>query len=322
VRGAPPSPARAAVTVLPHLPGVYRFRDERNVVMYLGRATDLRSRVGSYWTGLGDRPRLRRMVERIAAVEAVPCDSVHEAAWLERNLLDRALPRFNRARGGQEVPGYLCLDLRPRSLGVTPTRRADVAVGTTTFGPYLGSTQLRLAVSALDRLHPLRYATGALTGSERDMAAVRGVDATDRTAMVEHLIAILERRPEAVRAALDELTRLRHEAVARLAFESAAQLQAEIEALDWLTAAQRVTAGTPLDVELFGWAAGVLTTFRIRAGRLDTWTRTPCSESSGANRSARTPQEWRAFVDRAVALDAQLARHSTIAARPHPPRGG
>jgi excinuclease ABC subunit C len=69
---------------LPNAPGVYRFRDGRGRVLYVGRATELRSRVASYWADPRDRPHLARMVDGIARVEAVICDSVHEAAWLAR----------------------------------------------------------------------------------------------------------------------------------------------------------------------------------------------------------------------------------------------
>ena len=79
------SPAREVCSLLPHEPGVYRFRDERDRVMYVGRASDLRSRTRSYWGDLHGRRHLRRMVGQIARVEALVCQSVHEAAWLERN---------------------------------------------------------------------------------------------------------------------------------------------------------------------------------------------------------------------------------------------
>jgi len=105
--------AHGSVALLPAEPGVYRFRDASDRVLYIGRAVDyigravdLRRRVGSYWSNLGTRSRLRRMVERIVDVEVVVCDSDHEAAWLERNLLERMLPRWNRARGGSERAAF------------------------------------------------------------------------------------------------------------------------------------------------------------------------------------------------------------------------
>ena len=87
----------AVIGQLPCAPGVYRFRDAGGRVLYVGPATTLRSRVASYWSDLRDREHLGPMVARVARIEAVACDSAHEAAWLERNLLETSLPRWNRS---------------------------------------------------------------------------------------------------------------------------------------------------------------------------------------------------------------------------------
>ena len=87
-----------AIAALPVAPGVYRFRDARGRVLYIGRATSLRNRVASYWSDLCDRGHLVPMVARVARVEAVACDSSHKAAWLERNLLETSMPP--RVSGG------------------------------------------------------------------------------------------------------------------------------------------------------------------------------------------------------------------------------
>ena len=98
--GPPAASPREQVTRLPLGPGVYRFRDAAGHVLYVGRAVCLRRRAASYWGDLGDRGHLAAMVARIARVEAVPCASAHEAAWLERNLLQRRTPPWNRSRSG------------------------------------------------------------------------------------------------------------------------------------------------------------------------------------------------------------------------------
>src|SRR5215510_7357692 len=102
-RGPPLTAARRVggapsyLSQLPAEPGVYRFRDVRDRALYIGRTADLRRRVPSYWGGLRDRRHLRRMVPNIARVEALVCASEHEAAWLERNLLEHRKPRWNRS---------------------------------------------------------------------------------------------------------------------------------------------------------------------------------------------------------------------------------
>src|SRR3982074_414582 len=86
---------RTVVAQLPNTPGVYRFRDASERVLYIGRATNLRRRVGSYWTQ--PKGRLAEIVRRIGRIEAAICQSEHEAAWLERNLLEQALPPGDKA---------------------------------------------------------------------------------------------------------------------------------------------------------------------------------------------------------------------------------
>jgi len=176
--------AREQATRLPLAPGVYRFRDASGRVLYLGRATSLRRRVASYWGDLGGRAHLGPMVARIARVEAVACDSAHEAAWLERNLLQAVKPPWNRAPdGGQEAEVWIRLSDDPRTPGVTVVHERNDK--DRHFGPYLGGRQVRLAVSGLGRVLPLTYTGGTLTGARQDMARIRGISEADRVPLAE-----------------------------------------------------------------------------------------------------------------------------------------
>lgn len=298
---------RTAVATLPNTCGVYRFRDERGKVLYIGRATELRHRVGSYWSNLRGRRHLKGMVAQIVQVEAVACDSVHEAAWLERNLLERSKPRWNRIRGGLEVPVYVRLDRRggtPRLLvdhGPHAPDDADV------YGPYLGGTQARLAVSALGRVLPLGYTGERLTGSERDMARARGVGVADRDLFLATTIAVLHRRPDAVDTVRQQLIRQRDRASEGLAFEFAERIQQEIEAVDWLVAEQKATVLTDPDSDVYGWADDLLVRFEFRGGRLSTWTQRSCRRANAQRYLDRTPDAWRPFADRSAELASRLS---------------
>jgi excinuclease UvrABC nuclease subunit len=106
--------------------------------------------VGSSWGDLGDRRHLASMVTRIDRVEAVACDSEHEAAWLERNLLEHRLPPWNRT-GGPEVPVYIRLDPGPAAPGLRVVHEHERSAGGRHFGPYLGGARVRLAASGLHR---------------------------------------------------------------------------------------------------------------------------------------------------------------------------
>lgn len=289
---------------LPGEPGVYRFRDETGRALYLGRAEHLRRRVTSYWGDLGHRRHLRRMVARIATVEAVVCASPHEAAWLERNLLERSKPPYNRVRGGLEVPVNIRLRRRRGAATLDVVHLSEPEDGEL-FGPYLGGVRVRLAVAALDRVLPLAYAGPRLAGSERDLARVLGVGAGDLEPLVRTVTAVLTGDPTAVATVRDELRRRRDAASKNLAFELAARLQAEAEALEWVVSAQRVTLPEPLDVDVNGWADGVHVTFEMRRGRLNGWRQRTCDESTVRAMVDATPPEWAVFARR----NAELAVH-------------
>jgi excinuclease ABC subunit C len=291
--------ARSAVLALPAGPGVYRFRGGGRV-LYLGRAADLRRRVMSYWGDLRDRPHLRRMVPRIEAIEAVPCDSEHEAAWLERNLLERAKPRWNRAIGGQEVPVRIHLDARAGRLDVV--HEHDAGNGAL-FGPYLGGLKVRLAVGGLRRAVPIGYAGERLGGFDRDLARVRGVTGT-RSSMVDTLVAVLTGDASAATLVRAELVARRDAAATALAFELAARIQSELTALDWVLAEQKVTRPSTDDAEVHGWHDGLLVSFTIDGGRMRTWRQRHCHDPSEL--LERTPEPWRDFAARAASLATAL----------------
>jgi excinuclease ABC subunit C len=291
------------LSALPTAPGVYRFRDAAGRVLYVGRAVELRRRVRSYWGSQKGRPRMRRMVPQIVGVEVVACDSEHEAAWLERNLLEHRKPRWNRARGGLETPVYLRLDPQAKTPSLTVVH--EIADSLTHFGPYLGGNQVRLAVSALGSVYPLAYAGEGLTGAAASMAQARGVVPADRGTLVDALSDLLHRGPDAAAEAHAYLEERRDRAAKDLEFELAGRIQEQIQALAWLVSPQRVTSQHPVDAVAAGWADGLLVEFGIKGGRLTTWTQRPCDADEAAPLVDATPAAWSDFVLR----NAQLAAH-------------
>jgi len=255
----------------------------------------------SYWGDLGDRAHLAPMVARIAQVEAVTCDSAHEAAWLERNLLGHRRPPWNRAPGGQEAEVWIRLSASPRRPGLTVVRQP--ASGD--FGPYLGGQKVRDAVSGLGRVLLLGYAGDGQAGTERDMARVRGTSPGARAGLARAIAAVLDRDQAAVSALCAELTARRDAAAAALAFEFAGRLQAELEALDWVTGEQKVT-GAQDDADVCGWADSVLVWFEIRDGRMRGWRQRPCGAAAARPHLTGTPPRWADFAHRNAELAARL----------------
>ena len=307
---------------LPAEPGVYRFWDADGRVLYIGRAVDLRRRVRSYFGSLKGRPRMRRMVPQIVRVDVAVCASEHEAAWLERNLLERSKPRWNRARGGLEVPVWIRIDDGPRAPGLTVSH--EVVGDLPHFGPYLGGTRVREALTALGALYPLAYAADGLRGAEQAMAEARGVRPADRARLAAALSAVLGRDPAAVGAARTELAERRSRAASELEFEAAGRIQEQLGALEWLVSEQRVTIGegrahaAPTDgrrrprrgkpdAVVAGWADGVLVEFGVVDGRVSTWVQRPCAEEAAAPLLAGSPGPLVAFATRNAAIAAELS---------------
>ena len=299
--------ARELALRLPSGPGVYRFSDARGRVLYLGRAVSLRRRAVSYWGDLGDRAHLAPMVARTARLEAVVCDSAHEAAWLERNLLQASLPPWNRApSGGQEKEVWIRLSESALASGVAVVHRPTAAPGARYFGPYLGGLQVRRAVSGLSRVLPLGYAGGPPSGTRRELARALGVSDAERDELARTVAAVLDRDPASVASVRERLTARRDAAAARLAFEFAARLQDELEALAWVTSEQKVTRATPDEFDVCGWADGVLVQFAVRGGRLSGWAQRACAAASARGPVAATPPEWAGFARRNAELAACL----------------
>jgi len=126
-----------------------------------------------------------------------------------------------------------------------------------------------------------------------------------RSGLARTIAAVLDRDRAAVAALRAELTARRDAAAAALAFEFAGRLQAELEALDWVTGEQKVT-GAQDDADVCGWADGVLVWFEIRDGRMRGWRQRPCGAAAARRHLTGTPPGWADFARRNAELAARL----------------
>src|SRR5438067_4152968 len=219
-----------AVRALPHRPGVYCFRDRRSQALYVGRAGDLRRRVTSYWGSLNDRPHLRSMVRRVRAIETTECRTEHEAAFVERDLITRLDPPFNRSYGTERE-----VYIRLRDDGALHVVHDTLEAGSLHFGPYLGGRAVRDASIALRMLYPLDR-------EARAVAVARGLDIADAALVRPRLIALLNGDAMEASDAAKRLMAMRDAASERLAYEFAGEVETRIAALEWIGAAPCVLA--------------------------------------------------------------------------------
>ncbi len=207
--------------------------DARGSVMYVGRSVDLRARVRSYWSDLGDRSHLRTMVDRVTLVECIACESEHAAALLEKLLLEKLRPPYNRDSGSaSRVWIRLVSDpARPQLDVVVETPPHEHAEY---YGPFLGWRQAGLAVKGILQVYPLPYTALRLDGVGRELARARRVGPGDLQDVRRRIAAVLRGDGHALRDCLRRLRGLRDRAAASAAFEFAEEIQRRIDAVRWL----------------------------------------------------------------------------------------
>ena len=148
---------------LPLGPGVYIFRDERDEVLYIGKAKSLRSRVRTYFNRGDARPGIGELVRRIGRVEVIVTQSEAEALHLEQNLVKRHRPPFNvRLRDDKSFP-YIAVTVSDEYPRVMFTRERHRR-GTVYFGPYANAKKVRETLDVLNRVFQFRPCEGPKPG--------------------------------------------------------------------------------------------------------------------------------------------------------------
>jgi DNA polymerase-3 subunit epsilon len=139
---------------LPHLPGVYLFRDERGRVLYVGKAKDLKARVRTYFTSSELRQRIVEMVAIAHDVVPIVCATELEAQVRELRLIAEHKPPYNRRSKFPERMLWVKLTVEafPR-LSVVREVRDD---GTAYLGPFSSAAEAQHAVEALHEAIALR----------------------------------------------------------------------------------------------------------------------------------------------------------------------
>ncbi|MBU6243669.1 MAG: excinuclease ABC subunit UvrC [Actinomycetales bacterium] len=148
--------SRPARGDIPAQPGVYRFRDARGEVIYVGKARSLRQRLGSYFQDpMALHPRTAAMVQAADDVDWVTVGNEVEALSLEYAWIKEFDPRFNvKYRDDKSYP-YLAVTLGEEFPRVTVVREAK-RKGTRYFGPYAHAWAIRDSVDELLKVFPIR----------------------------------------------------------------------------------------------------------------------------------------------------------------------
>lgn len=146
---------------LPQQPGVYQYFDSEGVVIYVGKAKDLKRRVSSYFQKEHEWVKTRQLVKNIVDIKYVVVDSEQDAFLLENNLIKQYQPRYNiLLKDGKSYPS-ICItkEAYPR---IFKTRKIIKGAGEY-FGPYSYGNTVDLVVELIHKLYPLRTCALPLT---------------------------------------------------------------------------------------------------------------------------------------------------------------
>ena len=152
----PPSPPGEKVKTFPTAPGVYLMKDAQGVVLYVGKAKNLRNRASHYFTkAAAEDSRTADLVKVIADVDYLETDTEVDAILLEARLVKDVQPRFNVELKDDKTFPYLQIRVRedfPRVEFTRKPRRKGVKL----YGPFTSAKSLRQAMQVLQRIFQFR----------------------------------------------------------------------------------------------------------------------------------------------------------------------
>ncbi|MCI0888115.1 MAG: excinuclease ABC subunit UvrC [Chloroflexi bacterium] len=268
------------LAALPTRPGVYLMKDKDAVVLYVGKAASLRSRVRSYFgTPAGKDQRIQIMVARIADFEYIVTESVQEALLLENLLIKQHQPFFNARLKDDKTYPYIKIDLREEFPQVYFTRRV-LADGARYFGPFASAGSVRKTMDLLKKLFPYRSCTKVITGTDerpcleyyihRCVAPCIGaVDREEYGGVIQQVLHFLEGDSERVTKGLAEDMATASD---ELKFERAAVLRDQLRAIESVSQSQRVVSPRGEDTDVIALAHDQgevwVEVFKVRRGKL------------------------------------------------------
>jgi excinuclease ABC subunit C len=270
--------AKVFVDSLPGRPGVYRMLDSDAQILYVGKARNLKSRVGSYFQPSNVQPKVQALIAKTANMEVTITNSDTEALLLEYNLIKKHRPRFNVVLRDDKSFPYLHLETNHEFPRLNFYRGSRKEPGKY-FGPYPSAGAVRDTLQQLQKLFRIRNCDDTYFANrsrpclqyqiQRCTAPCVGLVSKENYARdVSAAIKVLEGRNDEVG---EELGRRMDAAAERLDFEEAAQLRDQLAKLKVIQAQQIVTAGVDHDADVIAVAAAngeyCVALMFVRAGR-------------------------------------------------------
>ena len=280
---ADPHGYRPAPGEIPESPGVYKFRDQRGRVIYVGKAKSLRQRLNSYFADFASlHPRTQMMLTTAASVEWTVVGTEVEALQLEYSWIKEFDPRFNiKYRDDKSYP-YLAVTMGeeyPRVMVMRGAKRK----GTKYFGPYSHAWAIRDTVDTLLRVFPVRTCSAGVFKRSGQIGrpcllgyigkcsapCVKRVSAEDHRRLAEDFCDFMAGQTSRFASRLEAEMK---QAAAEEEFERAARLRDDLRALERAVEKQAVVLGDGTDCDVIALAEDQLEAavqvFYVRGGRV------------------------------------------------------
>jgi excinuclease ABC subunit C len=280
---ADPLRFRPAPGEIPESPGVYKFRDQRGRVIYVGKAKSLRQRLNQYFADFASlHPRTQMMLTTAAGVEWTVVGTEVEALQLEYSWIKEFDPRFNiKYRDDKSYP-YLAVTMGeeyPRVMVMRGAKRK----GTRYFGPYSHAWAIRDTVDTLLRVFPVRTCSAGVFKRSGQIGrpcllgyigkcsapCVKRVSAEEHRALAEDFCDFMAGQTSRFASRLDAEMR---QAAREEEFERAARLRDDLRALERAIEKQAVVLGDGTDCDVIALAEDQLEAavqvFYVRGGRV------------------------------------------------------
>jgi len=290
-----PFDGKAFVRHLTTSPGVYRYFDAEDELLYVGKAANLKKRVSNYFLKPPMDPRIASMVSQIARAEVTLTRTAGEALLLESQLIKSLKPRYNIVLRDDKSYPYIYLSGNEEYPRLGFHRGAKTGPGRY-FGPYPSTFAVRESLGLMQKLFKVRQCEDSYFRNRSrpclqhqigrcSAPCVRLIDVPDYQNDVRHAEMFLEGRSSAV---IDELAVSMEQASMALNFERAATLRDQVAALRKLQA-QHFVQGASADMDVIaccmegGMACVSVLFFRngVSLGSRDFFPRLPIDASVG-----------------------------------------
>ena len=326
---------------VPTLPGVYLWKDAEGMVIYVGKAKQLRARMRQYVNFQDDRAKIPLLVDAIESFEYIVVENEHESLVLEKNLINQYSPYFNADFKDDKSYPFIALTMGDMFPAIKYTREKHKKQ-TRYFGPYTDSRAARTMVDAVRKVVPIcssscaEWRRMARKLDNGDIDAFLSGDGTIRPCFDAHVglgpgaccgqvtreeyLANVQKVARFLDGHLDEfvseLEEEMMEAAAELDFERAGRIKGRIESIGALEDKQHAVSSRELNADVIGihreeTIAGVHV-FIIREGRIMN------SNEFVLNRGADIPDDdlLHAFLLRYYDTTTSIPREVIVAALP------